>query len=734
MFKSPDPGPPAQRLEAQASDADSRSGPGTVSPATAPSDQQRPETTGTVHRLISHAGGAISVAPNGFVVHHDATTEALPDLPALLHPRLDGILLLSPDPAHSIQINHEPLQARALDFLLTTSEATGEITLRSPRTELFVSSGPLTHEPVTVACNRDVPKAWEHFRLEGGEPPTRGTLAAHLSEALAAAPPRDADPETIMHWLEGIDPRLRVLLVGPLTRPFARDEAWASRICELLGAADAAPAAEPTKSPPSPSPGGDWASMQRARSFDAPVFLLDVYGRLLGLDPEQGDPTFQTVLSFDRSSALQLHGVKQPPDSSEAFIFNDVGVSRQIAVFPDVGLVALTYDGTQRHWQVFRADGRLLVVDADGQAWRFSTDADAAKAAGSSFLLLTAAQIGRIRHVLDSAWVAQRDRSLYQGDAIRLSKGFILRIGRFCIDLRFQDLAKLEHYTIIGAVDGWKYEKFYLYRPLIYITAYSDRRVLEQLRLCIASLLTIGRFRGRIVVMTDVGRDKVLRLCEPKDPDQIVVLPLSPVDFVGYVCTKYLVYDSELFHGHQPVMYLDPDIICDRPADEMLVPLATCEKISAPLEDFHFLRDHPAVGATLLQLDGVEPIFSAGFNGGTIVFPNVANAAVRECFDLIRRTIASVGAIHGRSFNAWADQECANYICFKTGMIETSFLTPRVQHHTVDRNRGRNGLVHFWAHTGSRKVVLMRTYFYELLAESNTTVAVMLLQWADRED
>lgn len=718
---SPDGAPQAAEINPQPAIA--------PSPAGAPAPQAR-SGSGTAHRLRSVQGGTISIAADGFLVHHDPAAQTPAALVAVSHPRLQGILLLvSLDAGRSIRVDHDPLEAQALDFFADDGEA-GCITLRSPRNRQYVSCGPLSREQVRLGSNRREAKGWEQFRLAVGETPPADTLAAHLIEALDAAPPQQAGADALLDWLESIDQAEAALLLEPLMRPFGRDEKRALRMVNLLAANKPAPAAE---GPPSGNSGArpGWASSQPARYFDGPMFLLDSRGRIVGHDPEQDERPLQPLTSFETAKALQLHGVRQPPDSNDAFIFSDLGIMRQHAMLPGVGLVALAYDPTQRCWQVRHPDGRLLVVDENAGRCRFSADASEAR---SAFLLLTEADIRKLRHVLGSRWVARRDKQIHEGIAIRLADDFILRIGRFSLDLRFQDFSRMDHYSLVGAVDGWKYEKFYLYRPLVYITAYSDRHVLDQLKLCIASLLKIGRFAGRIVVMTDVGRDEILRLCEPDDPDQIVVLPLRPVDFVGYVCTKYMIYDSELFHGYQPVMYLDPDIIFDRPADEMLVPVASCEKISAPLEDFHFLRNHPAVGSSLLQLDGIEPIYAAGFNGGTIVIPNVANPAVRECFDLIRRTIGSLGVIHGRGFNRWADQECANYVGFKTGMVDTSVLTRHVQHHVAQPlDTGRRGLVHFWAHAGSRKVVLMRNYFYSLLAADGVAVVVMLLQWAERD-
>lgn len=292
-----------------------------------------------------------------------------------------------------------------------------------------------------------------------------------------------------------------------------------------------------------------------------------------------------------------------------------------------------------------------------------------------------------------------------------------MKIGEFSLDIRSQRVSDFGKYNLMGFCDSWKIEEFLLYNPLIYITAYSSKSVLEQLKICIRSLREFSGFDGQIVVMSDQDVTSIRELCAGKNTDSINVDPMNPEDFVGYVCSKFSLSGKECYDGYQPIMYLDPDIVFNCNVDQMLQEATLTEDICAPLEDFHRVQTHIPVGAGLIQLDSLKPSpYAAGFNGGTIVYPNVENPKVQAFLETARRTVTNVGELFGRSFNAWADQEVINYISIKKFSINTSCLSKYAKYvdYNPDTHGEFKGFVHFWGHSSNEKVIKMTRYFKKL--------------------
>ncbi|MBE7182576.1 MAG: hypothetical protein INR71_15455 [Terriglobus roseus] len=218
--------------------------------------------------------------------------------------------------------------------------------------------------------------------------------------------------------------------------------------------------------------------------------------------------------------------------------------------------------------------------------------------------------------------------------------------------------------------------------------------------------------------MTDLAEAQVKEMFgkEGIDFGQIIVLNLPAKDFVGFVCSKYSILDYEQFEGFQPLLYLDPDIVIDRPIEPMLAAVASSGRICAPAEGWNQVHHHVPVGASLLRMDNVECRFMPGLNGGTIGFPALDTPDVRNTIERIRRTIACLGRRFGRTFNGWADQEAMNYVAIKTDSFDSTTITPFVTHYvpSTETLGGPRGLVHFWGRTSTGKADAMANYVRSL--------------------
>ena len=446
------------------------------------------------------------------------------------------------------------------------------------------------------------------------------------------------------------------------------------------------------------------------------MYLMNWRSQIVLFDKESCRYSSIEVEDLDLARAARLSLDCPSPDFIDRFIFGqDSKTSIRCTLSGCSRTLLLVWDPVERRYHL--QDDQNFYFCYDTEQYGFSRHQ---AELWESFLLFSDEQIKRLQYILSNSWVATSTTEIIDRKDVNLHDAFELRLGRFSLDLRAQSLDLSDDYKFVGFHAYWKLERFQLFRPLVYTTAFSSPIILEQLSLCLTSLQELGEFTGRIVVLTDLSHEEVCALCPNLSPHRIKIFSLRPVDFVGYVCSKYSILDNADFRHHQPLLFVDPDIIFDLPVAPMLAAAAASRRVCAPLEDWNRLRAHSPIGATLLQLDNIEPRFASGFNGGTLSMPNVDDPLAREFFDLVRAVIANTGYAFGREFNAFADQEVANYVAWKAGDIDTVTLTPFVNHSIPRRPYAnhRRGIFHFWGYEAAEKVRQMTSYLAELRSHS----------------
>ncbi len=446
-----------------------------------------------------------------------------------------------------------------------------------------------------------------------------------------------------------------------------------------------------------------------------PKLLLSWDGTILGRVEHPGIAACEMA---DRSAEnLTVVFPSVPEDLSDVFIYDVPEPGGFTAELPGIGAASFRYSAPTHGWLISDASGHYLCKQPYNNHLRFDRDE---ASAWETFFPLTEAELSMIRHILDSRWVRKDGTSGAAPRRAEWAGMFAFRIGDMLIDLRLQDLRRWTRFGFRAVVDEWKTEQFFLFNPLVYITAFKSDAVLEQMRHCVVSLREFGEFDGPIVVMSDRSeqdiRDVFARAGDACGDIAVIALPAQ--DFVGYVCSKYSIEGQPKLAGHQPLLYLDPDIVIDAPIEHMLTRAARAGRIAAAAEVWNRTHNHIPIGASLIEMDGVEARFWAGLNGGTMTFPNNAEASVLAIVGAIRRSIAGLGRVFGRDFNRWVDQEAMNYVAVKTGAIDGIALTPFVtQHHPDFPHHGRRtGMVHFWGRSSDHKVAEMAAYI-QLLRE-----------------
>ena len=232
----------------------------------------------------------------------------------------------------------------------------------------------------------------------------------------------------------------------------------------------------------------------------------------------------------------------------------------------------------------------------------------------------------------------------------------------------------------------------------------------------IGSLLEFGRYDGQIHVIADKDKQFFLDNVTGLAGEQLSVQRIAPQDNVGYLGAKLSILDYQPAYEFQPVFFIDSDVVCDAPLEDMLTTVVTLERMSAPLEEMTSLRTNPSAGATLIQRAGLSPRYACGLNTGTIGMPNLHSCA--EHLALVRTIMTNHADLFGRSQFPWVDQEIINYVSYQAAHFDPASLLRFVRYaFEGDEFDGtkRVGLLHFWPPVEGRyKQDRMRAYMATL--------------------
>ncbi len=359
-----------------------------------------------------------------------------------------------------------------------------------------------------------------------------------------------------------------------------------------------------------------------------------------------------------------------------------------------------------------------------------------------TFACLTRQDVLDVLHILKHEWIVGSAARVVPRVEVKLAVDYQLCIGVIALDLRYnlpfldatrgasptqheiQDAKSddLSLLTVVLLLDGWRVEQIFLYNPMIFFTVFKSPQYIEQAVLCITSLLRFGGYKGDVHIISDRSREEFVAALPTIDPAHLSVQTVNASDWIGYVASKYCLLDWRDAHKHQPLLFLDTDVIVDADVAPLLAAIAISPRILAPMEDFSRLSHNPSVGASLIQRAGGSPRFARGFNGGTIGIPNLRThgASLR----LIRTIIANHIELHGRNEFRWVDQEVANYVSFSIANFDTYTMLRYVRfgwENCEHDSTRRIGLVHFFPPRGPMsKNEAMRVYVETLKAADSS--------------
>lgn len=371
----------------------------------------------------------------------------------------------------------------------------------------------------------------------------------------------------------------------------------------------------------------------------------------------------------------------------------------------------------QRYLSAHR-DGSMDVSRAVAKTWE-------------TFLLVSPALMATLRQLASNAWIVRSKRQFLERGAIRLAQDFRLQIGERSVAVT--DVAPLSSQgegaadadrptEVTVFFDGWRIEDLLLYRPLVYLVAFGRDSIFEELRLCLSSLVTLGGYDGDVLVIGDRQREALLPWIPPELHARVHTFTLRANQRPDYVAARYLLPKWAPSAGYQPFLYMDVDVIVDRPVRALLEQLPGRRRMTAQRERFSILNRRPSVGQLLFRDDGIDTGGAAGFNSGIVGIPSLREHAgtLRKIGELIYRYAPQR---EGKSLTH-VDQPIANYVVYKLAAIDPEPVTSCVRYtHNGELCGGDQplGFVHFWG-SGPDPVTIrvMRQYLDEQCAAASS--------------
>lgn len=257
----------------------------------------------------------------------------------------------------------------------------------------------------------------------------------------------------------------------------------------------------------------------------------------------------------------------------------------------------------------------------------------------------------------------------------------------------------------------WRLERLLRYQPLVYYTAFGKQKYIDAFRQSLYSLRKIAGYSGAVLLFTDISEDVVRDLVKDV-AGELHIHPLPIEHHVDAWTSRYRLFDWPFAAQFQPYLYIDTDVIFDRPLDSVLHELVRSETLSAATELTSAYSKANSVGYALFLEDKQFP-GGFGMNSGTIGIPTLRVG--KPILPLIHQNVRAYYDEKGQ-YACWYDQPHMNYLADRMQCFDPEIIGSRLRFN-ADDPAGAIGFVHFWAEdTGIDRVRRMSNYIAALEA------------------
>lgn len=244
----------------------------------------------------------------------------------------------------------------------------------------------------------------------------------------------------------------------------------------------------------------------------------------------------------------------------------------------------------------------------------------------------------------------------------------------------------------------------------------------------------IRRYSGDLLIITDISRQNIEILCPELEGLNFYIWNIYNQYNLDFYSSRFKIFEWENIYRFSPLIYMDTDIVVDKPINDLLIEIFHETKMSAQMEAFTQRVSDSSVGGSLIKEDNrcknsfcKEP----GFNSSLITIPKIENCIsnIRKVYKCIYRYAEDSKS---RTVLSHFDQSIANYVNFVDDCFDLSFLKDQVNFFYYDAIRINDlsisereqknyfGFVHFWG--TSERVKYMNIYIDSVLNKTDFVV------------
>ncbi len=204
-----------------------------------------------------------------------------------------------------------------------------------------------------------------------------------------------------------------------------------------------------------------------------------------------------------------------------------------------------------------------------------------------AFFALDDTDLDWLTHVMSHTWLSASRDAVVPRQLVHPVRNFGMQIGDLAIridDFLAANPGDQTAESFCFHYDGWKVEQLRIYKPLIYFIAFGKDEIFTSLALTLRSLHEFGHYDGDILLFTDRAPDRLVGIVPPEMQKQVKLSAAPATDIMDYTSIKFRICDLKEAEAYQPLLYLDIDVICDRPIEPMLREIHAASRICVPLE------------------------------------------------------------------------------------------------------------------------------------------------------
>ncbi|WP_041796118.1 hypothetical protein [Pararhodospirillum photometricum] len=350
------------------------------------------------------------------------------------------------------------------------------------------------------------------------------------------------------------------------------------------------------------------------------------------------------------------------------------------------------------------------------------------RGAAARFVLIATAAFARLRHLHRHAWMEVRPRVWHPAGSLQLLPhdrvmfaGVSYTLAEVLICLAQQPERAL---SIQLRRDGWQVRQFEVFRPLIYFTAFGPPEMFQLLNIALCSLARRGAVPATYLVITR-PEDRALIAEHGAEAcallgDRLRIACLDATSLRDFMFARYALATIPEGALYQPILYLDTDMVCDGPLENLFREAMDTDKILAPAEHLLHLDQFDWWGGkALFEKDSSSglTINDFGMNSGSICAKNLF--VLRESFELIPRLQRAHDTQASEPLTF--DQPFFNYVVYKLGLQDPSVFLKHIRlngHEQPPSPNDRRGLVHFMGGVGNSSPKLNRMRDYVTLLDA----------------